>query len=96
LAWVRVFVADRLTSIPHARDISCGPVPFTRHLRARSFGAIDDALQAARKRAIGTAGGWGWDRADETAVIYPIVSVTLALFGAEATKRNRSSGASFA
>jgi hypothetical protein len=57
---------------------------------------VNDALQAARKRAIGTAGGWGWDRADETAVIYPIVSVTLALFGAEATKRNRSSGASFA
>lgn len=59
--------------------------------------AVNDALEAARKRAIGTAGGWGWDRVDETAVIYPIVSMTLALFGAETTKRAHSgSGASFA
>lgn len=59
--------------------------------------AVNDALEVARKRAIGTAGGWGWDRVDETAAIYPIVSLTLALFGAEATKRKRSSGgASFA
>src|SRR5690606_2946143 len=59
--------------------------------------AVNDALESARKRAIGTAGGWGWDRVDETVQIYPIVSMTLALFGAEATKRKRSgSGASFA
>lgn len=58
--------------------------------------AVNDALAAARKRAIGPAGGWGWDRVDESAAIYPIVSMTLALFGAEATKRNRSGGASFA
>lgn len=58
--------------------------------------AVNDALESARKRAIGTAGGWGWDRVDETAQIYPIVSMTLALFGAEATKRRSGSGASFA
>ncbi|MBF6584423.1 terminase [Nocardia farcinica] len=58
--------------------------------------AVNAALEAARKRAIGTAGGWGWDRVDETAQIHPIVSATLALFGAESTKRRGSGGASFA
>ncbi|MEU2106487.1 terminase [Nocardia sp. NPDC019255] len=58
--------------------------------------AVNAALEAARKRAIGTAGGWGWDRVDESVVIHPIVSMTLALFGAEATKRRGSGGASFA
>lgn len=58
--------------------------------------AVDDALAGGRKRAIGTAGGWGWDRQDESVNIAPIVSLTLALFGAEATKRTRSgSGATF-
>lgn len=59
--------------------------------------AINDALEGARKRAIGTAGGWGWDRRDETVNIAPIVSLTLSLFGAEATKRAPvGSGATFA
>lgn len=59
--------------------------------------AADEALASARKRAIGTAGGWGWDRVDDAALIHPIVSMTLALFGAEATKRKGSTGgASFA
>lgn len=58
--------------------------------------AINDALAGAEKRAIGTAGGWGYDRRDETVNIAPIVSFTLALFGAETTKRTRSGGASFA
>jgi hypothetical protein len=58
--------------------------------------AVNDALKIARKRAIGTAGGWGWDRSDEAVNIAPIVSPTLALFGAETSKRNRSGGASFA
>ncbi|WP_342800982.1 terminase [Nocardia sp. No.11] len=56
--------------------------------------AVTDALAGARKRPIGTAGGWGWDRTDETVNIAPIVSFTLALFGALATvgKRRTSSG----
>ncbi len=58
--------------------------------------AVNEALASARKRAIGTAGGWGWDRADESSQIHPIVSVTLSLFGAEATKRRGSGGAAFA
>lgn len=56
---------------------------------------LNDALAGARKRAIGTAGGWGWDRTDESVDISPIVAATLALFGAESTKRRGGGGASF-
>ncbi|MGW3545886.1 terminase [Nocardia niigatensis] len=49
--------------------------------------AVADAVKDARKRAIRDAGGWGWDQKDETAYIAPIVSATLALFGALATTK---------
>lgn len=52
--------------------------------------SVNDALEGARKRAIGTAGGWGWDRRDESVNIAPIVSLTLSLFGAAATNRGHS------
>lgn len=58
--------------------------------------SLNAALAGGRKRAIGTAGGWGWDRTDESVDISPIVAATLALFGAESTKRRGSGGASFA
>ncbi|MFD4294147.1 terminase [Rhodococcus sp. NPDC058532] len=59
--------------------------------------AVSDAIEGARKRAIGTAGGWGWDRRDETVDIAPIVSTTLALLGATTVRqRSGSSGAAFA
>lgn len=48
---------------------------------------LADALEGARKRQIRDAGGWGWDRRDESAEIHPIVAVTLALLGASTTKR---------
>lgn len=54
--------------------------------------SVNDAVKDARKRPIGTAGGWGWDRRDETSYIPPIVSMTLALFGALATTKPRSTG----
>lgn len=43
---------------------------------------LDAALDGARRRPIRDAGGWGWDRRDPTCSIYPLVAVTLALFGA--------------
>jgi hypothetical protein len=43
---------------------------------------LDAALFGARRRPIRDAGGWGWDRRDPTCSIYPLVAVTLALFGA--------------
>lgn len=50
---------------------------------------INDALENGRKRLIRDAGGWGWDRSDPTAQIYPIVAVTLALHGAVSNHRER-------
>lgn len=50
---------------------------------------VNAALEGARKRLIRDAGGWGWDRSDPTAPIYPIVAVTLALLGAVSNHRER-------
>lgn len=53
--------------------------------------AVTDALKGARKRPIRDAGGWGWDRRDETVNIAPLVAWTLAVYWA-AAKRRRTSG----
>lgn len=50
---------------------------------------LDASLAGARKRAIGDAGGWGWDRKDPQTNIAPLVSATLARFGAVITNRPR-------
>jgi len=49
--------------------------------------SVNDAREGARKRAIGTAGGWGYDRADPSVKIHPLVGVTLARLGASMTKK---------
>jgi hypothetical protein len=49
-------------------------------------GALNNALEGARKRLIRDAGGWGWDRSDPTSLIHPIVAGTLALLGAATVK----------
>jgi anthranilate phosphoribosyltransferase len=54
--------------------------------------AVNEARDGARKRAIGTAGGWGYDRKDPTAHIYPLVAITLARFGASMTKKPNADG----
>jgi hypothetical protein len=51
---------------------------------------VNDAREGARKRPIGAAGGWGYDRRDESVNIAPLVALTLALFGALATKRRKT------
>lgn len=43
---------------------------------------LNAALAGAKKRPIGTAGGWGWDRKDYAINLSPLVAVTLAKFGA--------------
>jgi hypothetical protein len=48
--------------------------------------AVNDAREGARKRAIGQAGGWGYDRSDPSTYIHPLVAVTLARLGASMTK----------
>jgi hypothetical protein len=48
---------------------------------------LNEARDGARKRAIGTAGGWGYDRRDPSVNIAPLVAVTLARLGASMTKK---------
>jgi hypothetical protein len=55
--------------------------------------AVNDAREGARKRAIGTAGGWGYDRKDPSVKIHPIVAVTLARLGASMTQRRTGTSA---
>lgn len=54
--------------------------------------SVNEALDAGRKRAIGTAGGWGWDRKDGSTNIAPLVAHTLARYGASLTRRGREPG----
>lgn len=56
--------------------------------------AVDLALAGAKKRPIGTAGGWGWDRKDPETNLAPLVAVTLARYGA-LTQKPRSGKATF-
>jgi hypothetical protein len=56
--------------------------------------AVNAAREGARKRAIGTAGGWGIDRSDPTVNIAPLVAVILARLGASMTKPRTGQGRS--
>jgi hypothetical protein len=56
--------------------------------------SVNEAREGARKRAIGTAGGWGYDRTDSSVYLAPIVSVTLARFAASLAPRKRTSESS--
>lgn len=53
--------------------------------------ALNAAREGARKRAIGTAGGWGYDRKDASVNIAPLVAVTLARLGASMKKKPEGS-----
>jgi hypothetical protein len=48
---------------------------------------VNDAREGARKRPIGAAGGWGYDRRDASVNIAPLVAVTLARLAASMTKK---------
>jgi hypothetical protein len=43
---------------------------------------VNEAREGARRRAIGSAGGWGYDRSDASVNIAPLVAVTLARLAA--------------
>lgn len=62
-----------------------------RHGDGPDQDALAAAVVGAKKRPIRDAGGWGWDRRDETVNIAPLVAFTLAVLGAS-TQRRRSSG----
>lgn len=57
---------------------------------------LNAALSGARKRPIGTAGGWGWDRKDYSINLAPLVSVTLARFGANTAAPAKKPSQAFA
>lgn len=50
--------------------------------------ALNQALAGAKKRPIGQAGGWGWDRKSLGTDLSPLVAVTLAHYGALTSRRN--------
>lgn len=54
--------------------------------------AVNDAREGSRKRAIGTAGGWGLDRRDASVNIAPMVAVVLARLAASMKKKPTSAG----
>lgn len=56
---------------------------------------LNDALAGASRRKIGDAGGWGWDRRDPTVNISPLVSATLARFGATVTTKKPTAAFAF-
>jgi hypothetical protein len=56
--------------------------------------SVNDALAGAKKRPVGNAGGWGWDRRDEHTNVAPLVAHTLARFGAELVPKRKSEGRS--
>ena len=63
-----------------------------KSLRQTEQPQLDVALSVARKRPL--AGGWAWNRKDAASDITPVVSVTLALWGAQndnALRQKRSS-----
>lgn len=49
--------------------------------------SVNNARQGSRKRAIGTAGGWGLDRSDPTVNIAPMVALSLARLAASMAKK---------
>jgi len=59
-------------------------------------GPLNAAVEGCRKRPIGQAGAFGWDRHDGSVVVAPLVAATLARHGAVAWGRRRSGRAIFA
>lgn len=55
---------------------------------------LNQARDDVRKRAIGTAGGWGYDRKDPSAFIAPMVSATLARLAASMIRKPTGTGRS--
>jgi hypothetical protein len=65
-------------------------------LSHRGQSQLDTAAVGARKRPIGDAGLWAWDRRDGSVFVAPLVAATLARFGAITAGRPRTNRAVFA
>ncbi len=71
----------------NARDMAKGCLMFETRAAGGTLShanqeSLSAAVNGARKRPIGDAGGWGWDRRDGTVSIHPLVASTLALLSA--------------
>jgi hypothetical protein len=78
--------------VSNAGDMVKGCLMFETRANAGSLShsgqpQLASAVAGARKRPIGDAGGWGWDRRDATVSIHPLVASTLALLAASSTRR---------
>jgi hypothetical protein len=56
---------------------------------------LDTAVTGARRRPVGDAGLWAWDRRDGSVFVAPLVAATLARHGAVTAGRPRSNHAVF-
>jgi hypothetical protein len=70
-------------------DVSAG------RLSHRGQAQLDAAVAGARRRPIGDAGLWAWDRRSGSTFLAPLVAATLARFGAMTAGRPRSNRAVF-
>ena len=94
--WITELTQQKRNPVPNDMAKACGLFVSWAGAMKLTHGdqkSVNDALEGARKRPIGTAGGWGWDRKDETSYIAPIVSVSEALYGA-VTHGRRGNGRS--
>lgn len=64
-----------------------------RHGDGEDQTSLAAAVVGAKKRPIRDAGGFGWDRRDETVNIAPLVAFTLAALGASTVRRRSASAA---
>jgi len=56
---------------------------------------LDTAVTGARRRPVGDAGLWAWDRRDGSVFVAPLAAATLARHGAVTAGRPRSDHAVF-
>ena len=56
---------------------------------------LNAAVEGARRRPIGSAGAYAWDRRDGSIFVAPLVAATLARVGAVTAGRRRTGGACF-
>jgi len=88
------------TIVTGARDVAqaCGAFyddAIAGRLTHDGHPQLADAVAGARKRPLGAAGLWGWDRASGSVFISPLVAATLARHGAVTAGRRRTGKATF-
>ena len=70
-------------------DVSAGRLSHAEQVQ------LDAAVASARRRPIGDAGLWAWDRRDGSTFLAPLVACTLARHGAVTAGRPRTNRAVF-